>query len=138
MNAYAAVAAVLAWLPTETTVSPWWWEIVKGFLLFAITGCAGFIAKGFWGMSKMVVDHERQIYGRDGENGLIRGHKSLTTRVKLIEDRNTAIDAVTEAEQADYRGPERRHAALHKIVEMVASEFRREKEERERSGRTDE
>lgn len=128
MNASTMLASVLAFIPAEATVvSPFWWEIVKGVLLFAITGFAGFIARGFLNLNKLVVNHEEAIYGRDGQNGLKRGLKDVTDRIDLIEDRNTAIDAVAEAERAQHHGPERRHAALHQIVEMVAAELKKEK-----------
>lgn len=125
MNVSTFVSAVLALVPTETT--PAWWEIAKGILLFAITSILAFIAKGFWSMRDLVRDHEVAINGRNGENGIKRGLKAVTDRVDLIEDRNTAIDAVAEAERAQWHGPERRHQALHQIVELVAAELKKEK-----------
>ena len=110
-------------------VVPLGWEIGKAVLLFAITGLLGFAVRLLWSMRDKVVDHEQAIYGKNGENGLKRGLKAVTDRVDLIEDRNLAIDAVADAERDGYHGPERRHAALHQIVEMVADEIRaRERE----------
>lgn len=133
MNVSTFVSAVLALVPAEPT-APQWWEIAKGVLLFAITGLLAFVARDFRWMRDLVRDHDQAIYGKEGQNGLKRGLKDVNVRVDVIsgrvgeiDDRFVAMDAVAEAEQADYRGPERRHAALHKIVEMVAEEVRREK-----------
>lgn len=127
MNVATFVSAVLAGLPAEPT-APAWWEIAKGVLLFAITGLLAFVARDFRWMRDLVRDHDQAIYGKEGQNGLKRGLKAVTDRVDLIEDRNTAIDAVTEAERSQWHGPERRHAALHQIVELVAAELKKEKQ----------
>lgn len=106
------------------------WEMTKGVLLFVITGILGFIANGFWRMSKMVVDHEVAIYGRNGENGLKRGLKDVKDSVDVMKDRFVAMDAVVEAERATYPGPDRRHSALHVIVERVRQELLDEERQR--------
>lgn len=135
MTTFLTVAlALLAVLPPEALViSPMWWEIAKGVLLFAITGILGFIAKGFWSMSRMVVDHELAIYGRNGENGLKRGLTAIEGRVNALDDRFIAMDAVAlvEAERATYPGPERRHSPLHVIVERVRQELLDEERRRQ-------
>jgi hypothetical protein len=102
------------------------WEIIKGVMLFVITGCASYMARKFMSMSDFVKDHETAIYGQHGANGLKRGLKGVTDRVDLIEDRNTAIDAVTAAERAQYLGPDRRHAALRTLADLVRQELKEE------------
>jgi hypothetical protein len=108
------------------------WELVKGVLLFVITGLLGVVAKGFWKMSKMVVDHELAIYGRSGENGLTGGLRDVKDSIDLMKDRFVAMDAVVEAERATYPGPDRRHSALHVIVERVRQELLDEERRRQR------
>lgn len=128
MTALTLALALLAAVPDASGAPPGIWEILKGTMLFVITGSVGIICRLLWGMRDMVRDHETAIYGHNGEeNGLKRGLKEVTNRVDLIEDRNTGIDAVAAAEKAEYRGPERRHAALQKIVDMVKHEIEQER-----------
>jgi hypothetical protein len=107
----ALTLALVLLMAVPDSTPPGLWEIAKGTMLFVITGGVGFMCKLLWGMRDMVVEHESAIHGHKGENGLKRGLKAVTDRVDLIEDRNTAIDAVREA-------------ALQQIVDMVKHELR--------------
>lgn len=114
---------IALWLATPPEAVPSIWELTKGLMLFVITGSVGFAVKLLWSVRDLVKDHETAIYGREGQNGLKRGLKQVTDRVDLIEDRNTAIDAVAAAEKAQYTGEERRHAAVRQLAEIVKQEM---------------
>lgn len=134
MNVSTFVSAVLAFVPAETATTPGWWEIARGVLLFVITGCVGYLAKSWSGVKQMLRDHDREIYGKDGQNGLKRGLAAANAQIDVFKDRFVAMDAVAlvEAERLTYPGPERRHSPLHVIVERVRQELL--DEERRRQG----
>ena len=125
MTAFTVALALLVSVPPSAGEFSGFWEIAKGVLLFTITSLLALLARDNRFVRDKVIDHDTAIYGKNGENGLKRGLKDVTNRVDLIEDRNTAIDAVAAAEKAEYRGPERRHAALQQIVEMVKQDLQR-------------
>lgn len=138
MNA-SFLSAVLALVPAETSTTPAWWEIAKGILLFVITGCVGYFAKSWGGVTtmlrdhgQMLRDHDREIYGKDGQNGLKRGLAAANAQIGVFKDRFVAMDAVAlvEAERVTYAGPERRHSPLHVIVERVRQELLDEERQR--------
>jgi hypothetical protein len=112
--------------PAPVTEFGPFWEIAKGVMLFVITTGVGFMVKLLWFVRDKVIEHDTTLYGRDKDNGLRGGLRGLTDRVGLIEDRNTAIDAVAAAERAQHQGPERRHAALRTLANLVRQELQEE------------
>lgn len=135
MNVSTFVSAVLALVPPATAVDlgPLW-EIAKGVMLFVITTGVGYLAKSWGGIKQMLRDHDREIYGTNGHNGLKRGLAAANAQIDVFKDRFVAMDAVAlvEAERVTYPGPERRHSPLHVIVERVRQELL--DEERRRHG----
>lgn len=84
------------------------WEIAKGVMLTACTALLTWIAKTLQQVLRTLIDHGHILVGVDGNNGLKSDVKLLTRRVDAIEDRNIAIDAVTEVERHQHGGPDRR------------------------------
>lgn len=105
------------------------WEIAKGIMLFACTALLTWCAKTLREVLRQLIDHQHILVGVDGTNGLRSQVRSLQEDVEAIQQRNTRIDAVTEAEQRLHPGPDRRHGArrmrdvTHEALDEHAKRF---------------
>lgn len=94
-------------LAIQTAVPAEGWEMAKGVMMALTTLGVGWTAKTVFFLRDDVRDLKRTV-GTDGSNGLKTAVASLSDRLGRIEDRNSRIDAVAEAERRQYPGPERR------------------------------
>lgn len=95
-----------------TTVTPpeaaLFWEVVKAVMLTITTGGVLWIARTIVLMKDEVRDLKHIVIGVDGKNGLRSTVTALKSDVDFLNDRNTALDAVAEAERRSHAGPDRR------------------------------
>ena len=129
--------SLVVWAQSAATdlATAFWWEIVKGFLLFTITGLAGVVAKAVVAMRDDIRDVKRDIRGVDGTNGLKSEMRAVVDRVDLIDDRFVAMDAVAEASRMSYDGEERRHDMRRGedvLTSLIAKEITRALKQREK------
>jgi len=117
----SALGFLFALVPTGNELGLLW-EVTKGTCL--ALGAAG--ALGVFRMRDDVRDIKTELRGMEGKGGLTAKVDDHEVRVGKLEDRFVAIDAVQEAEQASYHGPERRrHPAIRKLLEIIHEEEQR-------------
>lgn len=97
---FAAIQAV--------TTSGEGWRLVQGVMMTLTTLGVGWTAKTVFHLRDDVRELKSCV-GTDGKNGLQTAVAEINSRVRHIEERHAAIDAVAEAERNGYEGPERRY-----------------------------
>lgn len=113
-----SLSAALAALQSTAHDFNWFGDQARTILMTVMTGAVSFCARMLWSLRDDMRDVKRDLHGTDGQNGIKSDVKLLVKRVDAIEDRNIAIDAVSEAERHLWPHPDRRQGPrrLHDVV----------------------
>jgi hypothetical protein len=87
------------------------WEVAKGVMATLSTAGILWACKTLFKVRDDVRDLKYDVSGKDGDNGIKSLVKNLDKRVEVLEDHKIMLDAVEDAERAQYQGDERRHGA---------------------------
>lgn len=101
-------------------------QIWQNVMLTLIAAGVLWIARTVFFVRDEVRDLKHEVVGRDGQNGIKSAVRRLTDRVDDLEDWRTALDAVAEAERAQYHGEERRQNA-RRLRDRVLDQLRQER-----------
>lgn len=84
------------------------WEIAKGIMLSLSTLGVGYLVRSVHKMEFAVMELQREVFDKDGNNGLKREAARQKDEIAAIKDRNLAIDTLAKKERDQYQGEERR------------------------------
>lgn len=102
------------------SVGPELWEVAKGVMIALTTLGVGYLIRTDRNREIRTVELEREVFDRDGDNGLKRKMGRVKTRLDSLEAwriQQDTIDAIEEEQRQEVgRGRERLRDKLHPPV----------------------